>query len=162
MTGQPAGRTEFPRSELQPGIAGKFSAQPAGWTGDRETSRPLSARGALALATEQPKIPGGTLRTIRTDVGPVAPEIDWNYAVIERLDAETLKTILLPFDLGRLVLQHDTSQDLALQAGDIVSIFSQADIRVPIAQQTKFVRLDGEFVHAGVYTVDAGETLRDW
>ena len=38
--------------------------------------------------------------------------------------------------------------------------FPQADIRVPIAQQTKLVRLDGEFVHAGVYTVQPGETLR--
>ena len=98
---------------------------------------------------------------MHTEVGPFAPEIDWDYAVIERLDPATLKTILIPFDLGKLVLQHDASQDLALQPGDVVSIFSQGDIRVPIAQQTKFVRLDGEFVHAGVYTVQPGETLRD-
>jgi protein involved in polysaccharide export with SLBB domain len=39
-------------------------------------------------------------------------------------------------------------------------VFSQDDIHVPIARQTKFVRLDGEFVHAGVYTVTPGETLR--
>jgi protein involved in polysaccharide export with SLBB domain len=81
--------------------------------------------------------------------------------VVERLDAANLKTVLIPFDLGRLVLQHDAAQDLALEPGDIVSIFSQGDIRVPIAQQTKFVRLDGEFVHSGVYTVQPGETLRD-
>jgi len=37
---------------------------------------------------------------------------------------------------------------------------SEADIRVPIAQQTKLVRLEGEFVHAGLYTVQPGETLR--
>jgi protein involved in polysaccharide export with SLBB domain len=58
-------------------------------------------------------------------------------------------------------LQHDTSQDLALEPGDVVTVFSQADIRVPIAQQTIFVRLDGEFVRSGVYTVKPGETLRD-
>ena len=96
----------------------------------------------------------------RTEVRALAPEIDWNYAVIERLDPETLKSIVIPFDLGKLVLQHDASQDLELQAGDVVSIFSEADIRVPIAQQTKLVTLDGEFVHAGVYTVQPGETLR--
>ena len=96
----------------------------------------------------------------RTDVRILAPEIDWNYAVIERLDPETLKTTLIPFDLGKLVLQHDASQDLALQAGDVVTIFSAADIRIPIAQQTKLVRLEGEFVHAGVYSVEPGETLR--
>ena len=74
---------------------------------------------------------------------------------------ETLKTVLLPFDLGKLVLQHDPSQDLELEAGDVVSIFSEADIRVPMAQQTKIVTLDGEFAHAGVYTVQPGETFRD-
>ncbi len=97
----------------------------------------------------------------RTEVRALAPEIDWDYAVIERLDPETLKTVLIPFDLGKVVLQHDASQDLDLQAGDVVSIFSEADIRVPLARQTKTITLDGEFVHAGVYTVQPGETLRD-
>jgi len=127
-------------------------------------SRNLTAAqraGSASLAVEQATPSNAMAPGTRTEVGPIAPEIDWNYAVIERLDPETLKTVLLPFDLGRLVLQHDASQDLALQAGDVVSIFSQGDIRVPIAQQTKFVRLEGEFVHAGVYTVQAGETLRD-
>jgi len=97
----------------------------------------------------------------RTEVRALAPEIDWDYAVIERLDLESLKTVLLPFDLGKLVLQHDLSQDLELEAGDVVSIFSEADIRVPLAHQTKTVTLDGEFAHAGVYSVHPGETLRD-
>jgi protein involved in polysaccharide export with SLBB domain len=96
----------------------------------------------------------------RTDIRLLAPEIDWDYAVIERLNPDTLKTTLVPFDLGKLVLQHDTAQDIELQAGDVVSIFSEGDIRVPIAEQTKLIRLDGEFVHAGVYSVQPGETLR--
>ena len=97
----------------------------------------------------------------RTEIQAPTPEIDWDYAVIERLDMGALKTVLLPFDLGKLVLQHDPSQDLELEAGDVVSIFSEADIRVPIAHQTKTVTLDGEFAHAGVYTVQPGETLRN-
>jgi len=96
----------------------------------------------------------------RTNVRILAPEIDWDYAVIERLDPDTLKTTLISFDLGKLVLQHDTTQDLELRSGDVVSIFSEADIRVPLAQQTKLVTLDGEFVHAGVYSVQPDETLR--
>ena len=59
-----------------------------------------------------------------------------------------------------MVLQHDSSQDLEVQAGDVISIFSGADIRLPLAHQTKFVRLDGEVAHAGMYTVQPGETLR--
>lgn len=100
------------------------------------------------------------LGNVRTDVRLSAPEIDWNYAVIERLDPQTLKTSLIPFNLGRLVMDHDPSQDLELQSGDVVSIFSQADIRVPTAEQTKFVHLEGEFVGAGVYSAKPGETLR--
>jgi protein involved in polysaccharide export with SLBB domain len=123
------------------------------------SDQPRAGNSTLAADRMQvnENIPGFT----RTQVGPIAPEIDWDYAVVERLDPDTLKTVLLPFDLGRLVLQHDSSQDLALLPGDVVSVLSQADVRVPIAQQTKFVRLDGEFVHAGVYTVKSGETLRD-
>jgi protein involved in polysaccharide export with SLBB domain len=40
-------------------------------------------------------------------------------------------------------------------------VFSQADIRVPLEQQTKYVTLEGEFVHAGIYSALPGETLRD-
>jgi protein involved in polysaccharide export with SLBB domain len=117
--------------------------------------------GSISLAAAQNTLSGRALPpTQRTEVRMIAPEIDWDYAVIERLDPETLKTVLVSFDLGKLVLQHDASQDLELQAGDILSIFSDDDIRVPIAQQTKLVRLDGEFVHAGVYTAQPGETLR--
>lgn len=87
--------------------------------------------------------------------------INWNYAVIERMDPATLKTSLIPFDLGKLVIDHDSSQNLALEPGDSITIFSQTDIHVPLAEQTKYVKLEGEFVHAGVYSVRPGETLRD-
>ncbi|MEO6816835.1 MAG: SLBB domain-containing protein [Edaphobacter sp.] len=98
---------------------------------------------------------------IKTSVVLSAPDIDWSYAVIERQDAETLKTSLLPFNLGKVVLDGDQSQNLELLPGDIVTIFSTADIRVPISQQTRFVRLEGEFVGSGVYSVRPGETLRE-
>jgi protein involved in polysaccharide export with SLBB domain len=97
----------------------------------------------------------------KTAVRLLSPEIDWNYAVIDRQNPTTLKTDLIPFDLGRLVLDHDASQDLELQPGDVVSIFSEKDIQVPLAQQTKLVKLEGEFVHAGVYSVKPDETLRE-
>jgi protein involved in polysaccharide export with SLBB domain len=96
----------------------------------------------------------------RTVVRLSVPEIDWSYAVIDRIDPSTLKTTLIPFDLGKLVIDHDQSQDLPLQPGDVVTVFSQSDIHVPIAEQTTFVRLEGEFVHAGTYSVLPGDTLR--
>ncbi|MGA8939216.1 MAG: SLBB domain-containing protein [Acidobacteriaceae bacterium] len=114
-----------------------------------------------SLAAQQSSLSSNLqANTQRTEVRQIAPEIDWDYAVIQRLDPNTLKTTLVPFDLGKLVLDHDSSQDLELQAGDVISIFSDADIRVPVAQQAKLVTLSGEFMHAGVYSVQPGETFR--
>jgi protein involved in polysaccharide export with SLBB domain len=95
-----------------------------------------------------------------TDVILNAPDIDWDYAVIERQNQTTLKTTLIPFNLGKVILEKDPSQDLELLNGDVVTLFSKADIRVPSEQQTKFVKLEGEFVGSGVYSVLPGETLR--
>ena len=132
-------------------------------SGNQQNQSPTAQQhgGSSALASaEIGSSSRATFPSQRTEVQILAPEIDWNYAVIERLDRETLKTTLVPFDLGRLVLQHDASQDLELEAGDVVSIFSEADIHVPIAEQTKLIHLDGEFVHPGAYTATPGETLR--
>jgi protein involved in polysaccharide export with SLBB domain len=95
------------------------------------------------------------------DVKKNAPEINWDYAVIQRMNPQDLSTELIPFNLGKAVLQHDDAANLALQAGDTVTIFSQADLRVPRDQQTKLVKLEGEFASAGVYRAQPGENLRE-
>ena len=87
------------------------------------------------------------------------PEIDWSYAVIERMNPQTLTTSLVPFNPGQAYPRPRASQNLALEPGDVVTIFSQADIKVPQTQRTKFVRLEGEFKQAGIYSVLPGETL---
>ena len=96
----------------------------------------------------------------QTDVILSAPDIDWNFAVIERQSPEDLTTSLVPFNLGALILHGDATQNLALLQGDVITIFSKADLRVPTNQQTRYVRLEGEFNAAGVYSVLPGETLR--
>ncbi len=111
-----------------------------------------------SLADETQTSSGNLPRPALTVSLPV-PEIDWSYAVIERMNPQTLTTSLVPFNPGQLVLDHDPAQNLALEPGDVVTIFSQADIKVPQAQRTKFVRLEGEFKQAGIYSVLPGETL---
>jgi polysaccharide export outer membrane protein len=96
----------------------------------------------------------------KTDVVLSAPDIDWNYAVIERQSTADLTTSLVPFNLGDIVLNHNAAQDFELLPGDVVTIFSKADIRVPGNQQTRYVRLEGEFNASGVYSVLPGESLR--
>ncbi|MBB5340231.1 SLBB domain-containing protein [Tunturiibacter gelidoferens] len=96
----------------------------------------------------------------RNNVKLSEPDIDWSYAVIERQSKVNLTTSLLPFNLGKAILEEDNTQNLELLPGDVVAIFSKADIRVPQEQQTRFVRLEGEFASSGVYSVLPGETLR--
>jgi polysaccharide export outer membrane protein len=96
----------------------------------------------------------------RNDVVLSAPEINWSYAVIDRLNPADLTTTLVPFNLGKVVLDGDESQNYELQPNDVITIFSKADVRVPASQQTKYVRLEGEFASAGIYSVFPGETLR--
>ena len=122
----------------------------------RETSNTSSGGNSVGAA-----LTGSNNRfPVKTDVTLIAPEIDWSYAVVERQDATTLKTSLLTFNLGKVILDGDQSQNLELLPGDVVTIFSTADIQVPISEQTRLVRLEGEFVSPGVYSVQPGENLR--
>ncbi len=114
-----------------------------------------------ANTPQQPETGSAAAKAALNDVVRNAPEINWDYAVIQRISKEDLSTELLPFNLGKVVLQHDDASNLLLQAGDIVTIFSQADLRVPREQQTKLVRLEGEFAAAGVYRAQQGESLRE-
>src|SRR5882757_1562780 len=124
-----------------------------------QNGQPCTSPGSRSLADETQASAGNLPRPALTVALPV-PEIDWSYAVIERMNPQTLTTSLVPFNPGKLVLDHDSAQNLALEPGDVVTIFSQADIKVPQAQRTKFVRLEGEFKGAGIYSVLPGETLR--
>lgn len=114
-----------------------------------------------SLAAENAGPTEGSTVQPKLEVRLLGHEIDWNYAVIERTDPDNLKTSLIPFDLGKLIVSHDESQNLALQPGDTISIFSQSDIRLPVDEETKYVTVEGEVGHAGVYSVKPGETLRD-
>ena len=119
----------------------------------------MSATSASVGSTSVASSSAGQFKP-RNDIKLSEPDIDWSYAVIERQSKENLTTSLLPFNLGKLVLEGDASQNLELLPGDVVTIFSKADIRVPQAQQTRYVRLEGEVVSSGVYSVLPGETLR--
>jgi protein involved in polysaccharide export with SLBB domain len=124
-----------------------------------QNGQPCTSPGSRSLADETQASAGNLPRPALTVALPV-PEIDWSYAVIERMNPQTLTTSLVPFNPGKLVLDHDSVQNLALEPGDVITIFSQADIKVPQSQRTKFVRLEGEFKQAGIYSVQPGETLR--
>jgi protein involved in polysaccharide export with SLBB domain len=86
-------------------------------------------------------------------------QINWEYAVIERLNRQTLVTELVPFNLGKAVLEKDPANNLLLLAGDVVTIMSQSDLRLPRERQSRLVHVEGEVAAPGVYQVKPGETM---
>jgi protein involved in polysaccharide export with SLBB domain len=87
-------------------------------------------------------------------------ELNWDYAVVERLNEKDLTTQVIPFNLGRAVLQNDPTQNIELLPGDVVTVYSQKDIRVPVARQTRLVSIEGEVAAPGVYQLLPGDTLK--
>jgi polysaccharide export outer membrane protein len=87
-------------------------------------------------------------------------ELNWDYAVIERLNTRDLTTQVIPFNLGKAVLQGDALNNIELMAGDVVTVYSQKDIRVPVSRQTRLISLEGEVSAPGVYQLQPGDTLQ--
>jgi protein involved in polysaccharide export with SLBB domain len=118
------------------------------------------------LHTNQPgnqrNNPTGNLRTPIIDtVGMTSAEINWEYALIERLDERDLSTRLIPFNLAGAIGNVTSPDNQYLKAGDVVTIFSRADLELPMDKHALFVRVSGEVNAPGVYRVNSGGTLRD-
>lgn len=88
-------------------------------------------------------------------------EINWDYAAIERLDQHDLSTRLIAFNLANAVDNPASTDNITLQPGDVVTIFSEKDIPLPVDKHAAFVRVDGEVNAPGIYRIGPGETLRD-
>lgn len=97
--------------------------------------------------------------TLAQRIGNLVDEVNLDYAVVERVDSSDVSVKLVPFNLGR-ALQDETSPDnLTLQAGDIVTVFSVNDMRVPQAKRQVFVRVEGEVRSPGIYQMTPGDGL---
>jgi protein involved in polysaccharide export with SLBB domain len=94
-------------------------------------------------------------------VGRNSAEINWEYALIERLDERDLSTHLIPFRLAGAIDNPASQDNQLLKAGDVVTIFSRADLELPMEKHASFVQVGGEVNAPGVYRVNPGETLRD-
>lgn len=92
-------------------------------------------------------------------IGNRYDEINWDYAVVERINRANLTESLLPFNLGNAMANANGPDNVALQAGDTVTVFSADDLNIPVAKRKVFVRLEGEVRKPGIYQVAVGETL---
>jgi polysaccharide biosynthesis/export protein len=164
---QPADRYGNPR-------AGQFSNQRMGQFEDQSTDQPddqgsdqLEGQSTGHPGNQRSDMPeagdrsGNGRTTMIATVGQNNAEINWEYAVIERLDDHDLSTRLIPFRLVNAIDNRVSPDNQLLRAGDVVTIFSRADLDLPIEKHASFVRVGGEVNAPGVYRVNPGETLRD-
>lgn len=92
-------------------------------------------------------------------INSMVDQINWDYAVLERLNAKDLRVELIPFNLGKAVLQKEPAHNLELQPGDVVTILSSTDVQLPSERKTRMVKIEGEVAAPGVYQTLPGETL---
>lgn len=98
--------------------------------------------------------------TIASRIGGLVDEINWDYAVVERINRSDLSTQLIPFNLGNIFTNPNSADNIQLQPGDTVTIFSQNDVAVPMDKRQVFVRVEGEINVPGVYQMTASDTLQ--
>src|ERR1700731_2999791 len=132
----------------------KTSANQAAVTNDRS----LAAR--QGSQTSAGSTNPNAVRHVADDVRRYAPEINWDYAIIQRVNPEDLTSKLIWMNPRKAILERDEASNLELQPGDIVTIFSQRDISVPQADRSQYVIIEGEVMRPGIYKLEAKETLR--
>lgn len=132
------------------------SAAAPGKIGDNATGNSASR-----IPSSNPNNPNpNTVKDIAEDVRRYAPEINWDYAIIQRVNPLDLTSKLLWMSPRKAILEHDEASNLELQPGDIVTIFSQRDITVPRTERSQYVIVEGEVARPGVYKLENNETLQ--
>ena len=99
------------------------------------------------------------VRRARQQPAALFDDLNWDYATIERLNPD-LTTQVISFNLGKAVLQKNDADNLALLPGDVVTVYSQKDIRVSVSRQTRLVSIEGEVNASGIYQLQPGDTLQ--
>lgn len=86
-------------------------------------------------------------------------DINWDYAQVVRRVPETLQTRTFNFNLGGAVLQGNAADNVVLEPGDQITLYTTAEVAVPSARRTRLVTLNGEVKVPGTYQLAPGETL---
>jgi polysaccharide biosynthesis/export protein len=94
-----------------------------------------------------------------TDFKREFPDLEWDYAAIERIDPVNLIASVKTFSL-RKALENDAEENVLLQPSDVVVIFAQSDFKQPQSKRFKMVRIEGEVKVPGIYPFSDGEELK--
>lgn len=97
--------------------------------------------------------------TLTDQIRGMQDQINWDYAVVERLDRVSLRSQLIHFNLSQAIAK-DPANDVELLSGDVLTVLSSQDLQLPAAKRTRLVRVEGEVNAPGVYQIAADETVQ--
>ena len=143
------------RNISQDAVDSARSADVAEERGVSTTNQSLGSQERSQANAANPNI----VKNVADDLRRYAPELNWDYAIIQRVNPDDLSSRLLWMNPRKAILEHDEESNLELQSGDIVTIFSQRDISVPQAKRSQYVIVEGEVQRPGVYKLENNETL---
>jgi len=92
--------------------------------------------------------PGLRILDILPDVKSVDIDTYFKYALIKRYHHEESKAELIPFDLGRLVVSRDMSQNLSLEPLDEIYVFNKQ-----MFQEAERATVEGQVRRPGSYPI---------
>jgi len=146
----------------QPDVTQQFGSRSTAKPEDQTNDEPSGMRAGQRMQDQKMDMTDGAPPTSAiAKIGRNTAEINWEYAVIERLDEQDLSTRLIPFRLADAIDDHASPDNQILKAGDVVTVFSRADLELPIEKHAAFVRVGGEVNAPGMYRVKPGETLKE-
>jgi polysaccharide export outer membrane protein len=93
--------------------------------------------------------PGLRVLDILPDIKSVDLDTYFGYALIKRYHREVSKAELLPFDLGKLILSKDMSQNLSLRPRDEIYVFNKE-----MFQELEHASVQGEVRRPGNYPIE--------
>jgi protein involved in polysaccharide export with SLBB domain len=100
-----------------------------------EQERALRARIRVPsdLGPESKGAPSGVnpSGSLLEQIGKPIEEVNLDYAVVERVEPQGLRVSVLPFSIGNLLTDPASPDNLTLQAGDVITVFSNNDLQIP-------------------------------
>ena len=107
------------------------------------------------------KVESTRMQSLTDLVGQAIEEVNLDYATVERFNRKDLSSELIAFNLGKVLANPQDKENIQLQAGDVVTVFSADDVRIPQAKRRVIVRLEGVVQRPGIYQVAPSETLSE-
>ena len=150
----PSGRRGSPCRASSPTVGSSFRRATGPGSAPSRATRSRSTRVRASSSLEMSS-------RIKIDVENLLDEVNWDYAVIERLDRVRLEPLVIPFNLRKADRRSRSRRRSAPRARRRRHhLLPEGRAALPPEARFQIVRAEGEVNTPGIYQVRPGETLR--